>query len=119
MTRDFWSQGFDPEAVSRSTSVCRRSLGFSEFSLGAGDILASAIVLASVAFATAPAAETVSFDRAPTGTPPAGSTAGQTGSGHANWTVVADDTAPSRPSVLKQSGQATYPVCIKDAPSIR
>jgi hypothetical protein len=28
--------------------------------------------------------------------------------------VVADETAPSKPNVLKQSGQATYPVCLKD-----
>ena len=31
----------------------------------------------------------------------------------------ADDSAPSKPNVLKQSGQATYPVCIKDDATIK
>ena len=30
-----------------------------------------------------------------------------------------DDTAPSKPNVLKQSGQATYPVCIKDDTNLK
>jgi len=33
--------------------------------------------------------------------------------------VEKDDTAPSKPNVLKQSGQATYPVCIKDDTSVK
>lgn len=59
-------------------------------------------------------AETVSFDDLKTGVPPQGWTATQTGGGSAKWEVVADDSAPSKPNVLKQSGEATYPVCIKD-----
>src|SRR5204863_5254294 len=43
----------------------------------------------------------------------------KTGTGDARWTVEADSTAPSKPNVLKQSGQATYPVCIKDDTSVR
>jgi hypothetical protein len=72
-----------------------------------------------LALAGESASETVNFDQAETGKPPAGWTAGQTGSGQARWAVVSDDTAPSKPNVLKQSGQATYPVCIKDIPSIK
>ena len=64
-------------------------------------------------------AETVNFDRASPGRPPAGWTATQTGTGQAIWAVVQDDTAPSKPNVLKQSGEATYPVCIKDDTSVR
>src|SRR5262245_46400358 len=60
------------------------------------------------------ATETVNFDQAPVGKPPSGWTATQKGSGQAMWAVVRDDTAPSKPNVLKQSGQATYPVCLKD-----
>ena len=60
-------------------------------------------------------AETVGFDDAKTGMTPPGWTATMTGAGHARWTVETDDTAPSKPNVLKQSGAATYPVCIKDA----
>jgi hypothetical protein len=64
-------------------------------------------------------AETVNFDRSDAGKPPTGWTATQTGTGQAKWAVVPDDTAPSRPNVLKQSGQATYPVCLKDDTSIK
>ena len=72
-----------------------------------GAILAGAILAAG-------ATETATFDRAAVNQPPPGWTATQTGTGHAQWVVVRDDTAPSRPNVLQQSGQATYPVCLKD-----
>src|SRR5258708_31689093 len=72
-------------------------------------VLLSAVVLA----------ETVNFDNLKTGAPPPGWTAGQTGSGAAKWSVEGDETAPGRPNVLKQSGQATYGVCIKDDTSIK
>jgi len=64
-------------------------------------------------------AETVNFDKADVGKAPIGWTATQTGTGHATWTVVQDDTAPSQPNVLKQSGQATFPVCLKDDTSLK
>jgi hypothetical protein len=64
-------------------------------------------------------AETVNFDDLKTGSPPSGWTATQTGNGQAKWTIVADDSAPSKPNVLKQSGEATYPVCIKDNTSLK
>lgn len=70
-------------------------------------------------FLAAAAAETANFDNAESGKPPAGWTATQTGSGQAKWAVVADETAPSEPNVLKQSGQATYPVCLKDDTSLK
>ena len=57
---------------------------------------------------------TINFDNAATGKPPPGWTATKTGNGNPHWTVVTDDSAPSSPNVLKQSGEATYPVCIKD-----
>lgn len=59
-------------------------------------------------------AETTNFDDLKTGTSPTGWTATKTGSGAEKWSVEKDDTAPSKPNVLKQSGEATYPVCIKD-----
>lgn len=64
-------------------------------------------------------AETVTFDDLKTGAPPPGWTATQTGKGVAQWTVVAEDSAPSKPNVLKQSGQATYPVCFKNDTSLK
>lgn len=65
------------------------------------------------------AAETVNFDDMKAGAPPPAWTATQTGSGSAKWSVEKDDSAPSKPNVLKQSGQATFPVCIKDDTSLR
>jgi predicted peroxiredoxin len=58
-------------------------------------------------------AETIHFDDLKPGALPAGWMATQTGQGEARWTVVADDTAPSKPYALKQSGKATYPVCLR------
>jgi hypothetical protein len=65
------------------------------------------------------AAETVKFDHMEVGTVPPGWTAAQTGSGTAKWTVEKDDSAPSKPNVLKQSGQATFPVCFKNGTNIK
>ena len=63
--------------------------------------------------------ETINFDTSEIGKPPNGWTATQTGTGRAQWAVVQDDTAPSKPNVLKQSGQATFPVCLKDDTSLK
>ena len=63
---------------------------------------------------TAAAADIVNFDDLKPGSSPHGWTATHTGTGSAKWQIVADDSAPSKPNVLKQSGEATYPVCIKD-----
>ena len=62
---------------------------------------------------TAVSAETITFDDLKTGAPPPGWLATQTGSGAAKWAVESDVSAPSKPNVLKQSGQATFPVCLK------
>jgi hypothetical protein len=64
-------------------------------------------------------AQTVKFDDLTPGVPPPGWTCTKTGTGSPKWTVEKDDTAPSKPNVLKQSGQATYPVCIKDDTSLK
>lgn len=77
------------------------------------------LTLTMLTLAGAPAAETVNFDTAEIGKPPAGWTATQTGRGRAKWEVVRDETAPSKPNVLKQSGEATYPVCFKDDTAIK
>lgn len=73
-----------------------------------------ALTLAGTAVVAVSAATAVNFDSLPVGNAPAGWTATRTGTGNAKWTVEKDATAPSQPNVLKQSGQATYPVCIKD-----
>jgi hypothetical protein len=43
----------------------------------------------------------------------------QTGLGQAVWTIEQDPETPGKPSVLKQSGQATYPICIKDDATLK
>lgn len=77
------------------------------------------VMLMTVALAAAVAVDTVNFEQATLGQPPAGWTATRTGSGSEKWTVERDDTAPSRPAVLKQSGSATYPLCFKNDTSIK
>jgi hypothetical protein len=79
----------------------------------------SAMVVGTCLVMTPAWAATVNFDDATPGGAPGGWTATKTGTGEPKWAVVADDTAPSKPNVLKQSGEATYPVCIKDATSIK
>jgi hypothetical protein len=79
----------------------------------------TAAVLVTTLLVSVALADTVNFDNLKTGAPPPGWTATKTGSGSAKWTVEQDDSAPSKPNVLKQSGQATYPVCIKDDASLK
>src|SRR5213083_2666870 len=76
------------------------------------------LIVATIATALA-IAETVNFDDMKTGAPPPGWTATQTGSGAAKWAIEKDDSAPSKPNVLKQSGQATFPVCFKNDTNIK
>jgi hypothetical protein len=79
-------------------------------------LLASLAGIAVTAFASA---DTVNFDNLKTGAPPPGWTATQTGNGSAKWSVEKDDSAPSQPNVLKQSGEATFPVCFKNDTSLK
>ena len=75
--------------------------------------------LASIAAAAISSADTVNFDNFKAGAAPPGWTATQTGSGSAKWSVEKDDSAPSKPNVLKQSGQATFPVCFKNDTNLK
>lgn len=84
-----------------------------------GGFMKFVMIVLSAATLTAAAGETVNFDKSSTGQPPAGWTATKTGTGDAKWTVERDDSAPSKPNVLKQAGVATYPVCFKDDTSLK
>lgn len=77
------------------------------------------VILMSGLLAGAALAGTANFDDCKGGAPPPSWTVGQTGKGEAKWAVVPDETAPSKPNVLKQSGVATFPVCIKDEPQLK
>jgi 3-keto-disaccharide hydrolase len=61
----------------------------------------------------------VSFESTQIGTTPEGWTSTLTGSGNPKWTVESDRSAPSKLSVLKQSGRATYPLLLKNDTNIK
>lgn len=63
--------------------------------------------------------ESVNFDEAQPGQIPANWIGTQTGKGQPNWTVERDETAPSKPNVLKQSGEAAYPVTLKNDTALK
>lgn len=63
-------------------------------------------------------AESINFDDMKSGMPPAGWICGVTGRGAPKWIVGADSTAPSQPNVLIQSGQGTFPWCVKQDASL-
>jgi hypothetical protein len=71
-------------------------------------------ILGTAMLAGAALAETINFDNFAAGAAPPGWTATKTGSGTPKWAIEKDESAPSKPNVLKQSGQATFPICIKD-----
>ena len=58
-------------------------------------------------------APVIDFDTVAVGTLPAGWTSGVTGKGAPKWAVARDDTAPSPPNVLEQSGSGTFPWCVR------
>ncbi len=78
-------------------------------------------ILVAVLFVIAGAAmaETESFDTMKAGQPPDGWLAGVTGGGSHKWIIEADASAPSKPNVLKQSAEGTYPFCVKKDVSIK
>ena len=63
-------------------------------------------------------AETINFDQDRIGSTPSGWTAGVTGRGTPKWAIEADSTAPSAPNVLKQSGEGTFPWCVKNGTAL-
>jgi hypothetical protein len=64
-------------------------------------------------------AQSINFDADQPGNAPRGWTLTMTGKGTPRWTVERDDTAPSKGQVLKQSGNATYPLALKNDTRIK
>jgi len=69
--------------------------------------------VAMTALASSVCAATVNFDQEQAGGLPSDWTAGVTGSASPHWAIEGDATAASPPNVLKQSGQGTFPWCVK------
>lgn len=81
--------------------------------------MARIIAAASMMVAAATAhAETITFDADRPGMPPAGWTCGSTGGGTPVWTVEAESGAPSGANVLKQTGKAPFPWCVKQGTAV-
>ena len=73
----------------------------------------SILYVALLCLSVSAMAEPTSFDADVVGQPPAGWTCGATGRGSPKWTVEADPSAPNKGKVLRQSGTATFPWCVK------
>jgi 3-keto-disaccharide hydrolase len=63
-------------------------------------------------------AETFSFDTDTAGSVPPGWEQGVTGRGTARWAVQPDESAPSKPNVLRQSGVGSFPWIVRRNTSI-
>jgi hypothetical protein len=79
----------------------------------------TAATLTGLLLVCASRAETVNFDDVEAGKLPPHWTGSEAGNGESRWAVVTDDSAPSKPKVLKQSGEATYVVFIKKDTSFK
>jgi 3-keto-disaccharide hydrolase len=64
-------------------------------------------------------AQSVNFDDTKPGELPTNWTGTETGKGDPKWAVAKDGTAPSKPNVLKQHGEADYPVAFKEDTSVK
>ena len=69
----------------------------------------SCVAVATIFAAAAAHAETIGFDRDPPGSLPMAWEQGVIGKGAARWAVVQDESAPSQPNVLRQSGVGAFP----------
>ena len=82
-----------------------------------------AIIICAGLLASAAHAAMDNFDDAKIGPLPAhwdGKWTGtQTGDGAAKWSIENDDTAPSKPHVLAQRGEAQYPVALKNDTALK
>jgi hypothetical protein len=76
------------------------------------------IAVATVFAANAAFAETINFDSNSPGSLPPAWQQGVTGKGTSSWAVRPDQSAPSKPNVLQQSGSGAFPWCVLHQSSI-
>jgi hypothetical protein len=89
-----------------------RIIQLREYKLG---VLAVAL---SMGVAMSAAAATVNFDDVAPGALPKGWSAGVTGEGTPKWAVTKDESAPSAPNVLAQTGEDKFPFCVDPGVSL-
>lgn len=77
------------------------------------------ITVAMMVSATTALAQGENFDGMTPGAPPPSWLCGVTGQGSAVWKVETDLSAPSKPNVLKQSGDGDFPWCVKRDTSLK
>ena len=63
-------------------------------------------------------ADNIGFDADAAGSLPAGWTQGVTGGGAFRWAVQPDESAPSKPNVLRQSGVGAFPWVVRSGTSV-
>jgi hypothetical protein len=80
--------------------------------------IGSIAMLAAGTFASFVHAETFSFDTDSPGALPLGWEQGVTGRGAARWAVHQDESAPSKPNVLRQSGVGAFPWVVRRNTSV-
>ena len=73
----------------------------------------SLLVLVLLLSASQVVARTIDFDKDPVGASPDGWTCGVTGRGTPKWSVEIAADSPSKSQVLRQSGQGTFPWCVR------
>ena len=78
----------------------------------------SCVAIATIFAATASYAETVTFDNDVPGSLPLAWQEGVTGRGAAKWAVAQDESAPSKPNVLRQNGVGAFPWAVRRGTSI-
>jgi hypothetical protein len=78
----------------------------------------TAIGVAAMALSAGAGAQVVHFDDEALGALPAGWVSGATGRGTPRWAVAADPGAPSKGQVLLQSGNASFPWCVKSGTAL-
>jgi Domain of Unknown Function (DUF1080) len=78
----------------------------------------SVVVLIAGVYMSSVHADTFSFDSDTAGSLPPGWQQGVTGRGTPRWAVHQDDSAPSKPNVLRQSGVGSFPWVVRRNTSI-
>lgn len=113
-TRRIWLKPSKRRWISRPIRLQNRRTASTEPKLPESSMKSIYLVTVLSVVTAEAMAQTVPFDDHPVGQPPSGWTCGTTGKGTPRWAIEADSTAPSKPNVLKQSGEAAFPWCVKD-----